>query len=417
MSSLDRINGETDLTNSTSKVLGAAGVYTGQACLCRDCAAIYVNVYSDQSSATDGLEIQQSTDGVNWDFSDTYTITGGDAEQYTINPSAAYYRIVYTNGATPQTEFRLQVNFKYVNVVASSHRIQDEISNEDDAQLIKSVLTGENGGGTFKNVKVTTDGNLSISDNSSGLSIAAGNVTGISFVHKFGFAPDFDTTDGTVTIWDGADDDGINEMQYNYSATANIDSLISTDNGDTVDIEVQGLDTSGLLTNQTVTLTGQTRAALTTSLTRVFRLKNVGATDLVGTVSCYVNSSTTAGVVDDSGLVRALIDNGNNQTLMSIYTIPNNKTGYMRDWFASTAGASKTTNYLIELYARPYGQVFQLKHKSSISETGNSYIQHKYEEPEVFSALTDIELRVTATAGGVSGASISGGFDIVLEDV
>ena len=59
---------------------------------------------------------------------------------------------------------------------------------------------------------------------------------------------------------------------------------------------------------------------------------------------------------------------------------------------------------------------FQLKHKSSISDVGSSYIQHIYVEPEVFMAKTDIHMTSDMTAVGATGASVSGGFDIVLVD-
>jgi hypothetical protein len=58
--------------------------------------------------------------------------------------------------------------------------------------------------------------------------------------------------------------------------------------------------------------------------------------------------------------------------------------------------------------------VFQVKHVSAIAEDGTSSIQHKYVEPEVFAAGTDIEMRVRAEASAITGAKIGGGFDIVL---
>jgi hypothetical protein len=58
----------------------------------------------------------------------------------------------------------------------SSHRIQDPITDDDDAELSKSVITGKDENDVFRNVNVTEDGYLAISDNSDGLSIAEGNV-------------------------------------------------------------------------------------------------------------------------------------------------------------------------------------------------------------------------------------------------
>ena len=101
---------------------------------------------------------------------------------------------------------------------------------------------------------------------------------------------------------------------------------------------------------------------------------------------------------------------------MALYTIPNGKTGYMRDRYASTAGASKSSDYVIRVKARPLGQVFQLKHTAAISDIANSNIQHTYVEPEVFAAKTDIMVTVEMPSGTATAASVAGGFDVVLID-
>lgn len=249
-----------------------------------------------------------------------------------------------------------------------------------------------------------------------GLTLAQGEATGKSFIHKFGSAPDFDTGDGTIDIWDGANDAGLNAMQYTYSTTADIDTLSSSNVGDTVDIEVQGLDANYDLSTETVTLTGQTKVTLTTPLIRVFRLKNVGSSDLLGSVYCYVDGTITTGIPDTATDVRAIIDNGNNQTLMAIYTVPAGKTAYMRGFYGATAGASRDTNIVLDLKARPFGQVFQLKHRSAISSTATSILKYDYVEPQPFSEKTDIVMRATITESAITGASISAGFDLVLVD-
>jgi len=99
---------------------------------------------------------------------------------------------------------------------------------------------------------------------------------------------------------------------------------------------------------------------------------------------------------------------------MAIYTIPAGKTGYLRQWFASSSGAKKTTNYLIKLKARPFGQVFQLQHTSSIADAA-PYL-HTYIEPQGFAEKTDIEMTAALTGASVTEAAVSAGFDIVLVD-
>lgn len=408
--------------NSSTTTLGADETFTGTAFQTNGYGIIYVSVFSDVASATDGLVIEQSPDGTNWDHSDNFTIPANTGKNFSINPFAKFYRVKYTNGGSSQSEFRLQSILKSIGK-SSSHRIQDAISTDDDAELVKSVLTGQDEEGTFQNVKTTKDGNLTISDNSDGLAIAKGDVTGHTFIHKFGQAPDFDIGDGFVTVWDGADDSrgALQLMNYVFSTTADIAEMASSDNGDTVDVEVQGLDADYNLVTQTKTLTGQTPVTLDTALIRVFRMKNVGSTDLVGNVTLATTGASWTGgqvTVGTANTQRAFLQNGNNQTLMAVYTIPAGKTGYVRDWYASQANESggffsTDGSCTIKLKARPFGQVFQIKHISSIKSDGTSYIQHKYEEPEKFTEKTDIIMESNTS---VDGAAVSAGFDIVLVD-
>jgi hypothetical protein len=407
--------GHISVVNSSNIPLSANGIFLGTVEDVLHESVIVVSVFSDVTSATDGLEIQFSSDNVNWEHKDNFTISANTGKTFSFQPVARYFRIKYTNGTLAQSEFRLHTVFKSTYVKPSSHRIADSISDQDDAELVKAVLSGEDPDNHFHNVSITHDGYLAVSDQASGLSIARGQVSDASFIHKFGNAPDFDTADNAVTIWDGAED-GVTweNMVYDYSATAIIDSASSSDASDTEPIEIQGLDADYNLVNQTVTLNGQTRVALTTNLIRVFRIKNVGTSDLAGHVFVFEEDTLTGGVPDDASLIRAIIHPPNNQTLMAVYTIPAGYTGYMRSWYAAVAGASKTSNYVIDIYARPFGQVFQLKHRSAISDTGSSHVNHHYVEPEVFSEKTDIEMKVQMLAAGATGASVSAGFDIVL---
>jgi len=411
------LEGSVDNNNSSTTPLGISGVFTGTATEILNCGVVFVSVATDQASATDGLSIQQSSDGTNWDHSDDYTIASGAAKNFSLNPFAKYFRIVYTNGTTAQTYFRLQCICKTGNSKASSHRIKDSIIGDDDCELVKAAITGENGDGNWHNVKTTSDGNLTISDNSSGLAIAKGDVTGHSAVQKFGNAPDFDTGDGEVTIWDGAEDGTAWElMNYVYSTSADIDSISSSSAADTQDITIVGLDSNYAEVTQTVTLNGQTRVALSTSLIRVYRAYNENSTDLAGHVFVYVNGTTTGGIPDTNADIRAIIDPDNQQTEMAVYTIPAGKTGYLSRGYASTSGGSKNTNYIIRFFAREFGKVFRLQNINAISSTATSIIVLDYFVPLRIPEKTDLEVTVETTEATITASSVSAGFDLVLVD-
>lgn len=410
------------LDNSSSDNLIIDGVFTGVWEDTLNYNNIIIGIRSDQDSAVDGLVIQWSANGIDVHDTDEFTLTANKGKVFTFCPARRYFRIVYTNGGTATTSFSLQTILKKAGIKPSSHRIQDSIVAEDDAELVKSVLTGQDSNGVFQNVNTTPDGDLTISDNSSGLSIAEGNVTGKTFVHKFGLAPDFDAADGEVTVWDGSDDGGLNQMTYVWSTGPDIDTISSSNSGDTQEIQIQGLcGVCGLIT-QTATLNGQNKVTLTTPLLRVFRVKNAGTSPLSGNCYVYEDTAISGGVPIDTTKVKALINNGNNQTLMAIYSIPTGSTGYMRDWYVATAGASKASNYILRLWAREYIEsasaygAWQLKHITSISDTGTSAYKHNYVEPERFKEKVDIMMTVEMTASGASGAAVAAGFDIVLVD-
>lgn len=136
---LINIKGIVDSGNSTSTPLGGGGVFTGTAIETLNYGIVFVSVYADVASITDGLSIQQSIDGTNWDFTDSFTIAAGANENYSVNPHARYLRVVYTNGAGAQSSFRLQTVLKG-NAKPSSHRLSDTVTTQDDAELVKSII-------------------------------------------------------------------------------------------------------------------------------------------------------------------------------------------------------------------------------------------------------------------------------------
>jgi hypothetical protein len=408
------LRGKVDSGNSTTTNLVASAVFTGTAIDTLDFATVTTLVHSDQNGT---LDVQYSADGsTDWHGGESYTILAGATKFFTPTIQSRYMRIVYTNGTIDTTDFHIETVLRKQPIKWSSHNIDESITDQDDSQLVKAVNTGKDPDGTYRNVNVTRDGDMSISDNSSGLAISEGLVTKKTFVHKFGVARDFDISDGYVTVWDGAEDNVAWEnMVYDYSTTADIDSISSSNNADTgIEIFIQGLNSLGVLISECAILNGQTRVPLSNSYKRVFRAYNTNGTAFAGHVIVYPNTSLTAGVPTDKSKIRIVIDPNFQQTEMAVYTIPANKRGYMRSWFASTAGAKRASSHTIRLLAKKFGGVFLTKHTSNIDVSGTSYINHKYDEPTAYSANTDLEIRMN-TDQDIAG--VSAGFDIVLTDI
>lgn len=238
------------------------------------------------------------------------------------------------------------------------------------------------------------------------LEVARGNVTGFSQVNKFGENQNI-ASGTTEDIWDGGG-------TYVYPSTADITHVsMAADQvaarGET--IEVQGLDTDWALTVQDLTLDASdttTAVALTTALKRIFRMKVNANVVLDQDLAAH-----NVGDTQDYAIILA----GNNQTLMSLYTIPAGKTAYVLKFYASQSRAAAKDPDAINIrsWARDNvnGYAFQLKHSLNLSSGGVTTFERIFGVPLKMAEKTD--LRMTAGAVGQS-AWVSSGFDLVLVD-
>lgn len=138
-------NGLVSTVNSTAVALGIGGVFTGTSEDVTEYVDLRVSLFTDQPSATDGLQIQQSPNGTNWDIADTYSIAANVSRTFSVGVSSRFFRIVYTNGATASTVFRMQAKFHKTYSKGSSVRPQDARSNENDFEEMLSFSMGYNG--------------------------------------------------------------------------------------------------------------------------------------------------------------------------------------------------------------------------------------------------------------------------------
>jgi len=157
------LDGKVCEPNSSTELLDASESFVGEAQSILDYGIIFVSVYADADSATDGLQVQQSVDGDNWEHVDKYTIEANHAKTFSVQPHCEYLRVVYNNGATAQTEFRLSTVLKKTNSLPSSHRLSDAIVDDDDGQLTISVIKGRNPSGDYVDFASTMQGNFKIS--------------------------------------------------------------------------------------------------------------------------------------------------------------------------------------------------------------------------------------------------------------
>ena len=138
-------NGIISTANSTAIALAANAVYTGTAEDVTDFADIHITVFADQASAVDGVKIQQSSNGTNWDMSDDYSVPANTSRTFGMAASAKFYRVVYTNGATAQTVIRLQTKLYKSYTKGSSVRPQDARTNDNDFEEMLAFSMGYNG--------------------------------------------------------------------------------------------------------------------------------------------------------------------------------------------------------------------------------------------------------------------------------
>lgn len=139
--------------NSTTATLGSGAAFTGFSEDIKDYSVVQVNVFADQASATDGLSVQQSSDGSNWDITDTYTIAASTGKTFSFQVAARYFRVVYTNGGTIQGAFRLQAVLHQTVSKNSSQRPGDGLSNENDFEQVSAYLGALNASGTWDRLR------------------------------------------------------------------------------------------------------------------------------------------------------------------------------------------------------------------------------------------------------------------------
>ena len=99
-------NALVSIYNNSTANLAAAATFTGSSESTLGVNAIRINLKADQPCR---VQLQQSTDGTNWDISDSYILPPGVGDGRTFQATGSFYRVLVTNiGGATTTYLRLQ---------------------------------------------------------------------------------------------------------------------------------------------------------------------------------------------------------------------------------------------------------------------------------------------------------------------
>lgn len=221
------------------------------------------------------------------------------------------------------------------------------------------------------------------------------------FIHKFGSNPNVNQNVSSTSpeaIWDGS-------TSYAFPVNEGVSiEIVSTSNADNQEIFIQGLDQNFNLQETTVILNGTSSVPVSGTWTRIFRSYNTSGTDLTGDVSITNSLVPTE--------IYAKILSNNNQTLMSIYTIPADCIGYLIKYKISAFNpqSSSIIGYTLQMKIREFGKTFRVQSITSVGTNHESV--HNFPFPIKLQPKSDIIFNVVS-ANGNNGA-VNADFDIAL---
>jgi hypothetical protein len=217
--------------------------------------------------------------------------------------------------------------------------------------------------------------------------IASGDTKGVSHINKFGFGG---ATTNPYTVWDG-------DSNYPYPTSAGVITVTTGAADSGAIVEYRGLDDNYELITESIIGT-QAGGTGTESFLRVFR----------GIVTNHSGTNAADITAKIDGREAAIVTAGEGQTLMAVYTVPANKTAYMK--YIHAAPTKKNNATIITLKARPFGGTFNTKGK--FASTGEP-VHYDYHVPIKFEEKTDIEIK---SENQSSSGYISTLFDLILVD-
>lgn len=227
------------------------------------------------------------------------------------------------------------------------------------------------------------------------LQLGRGHIANHSFNHKFGAVPAM-SIGSTGTIWD------VNDTMYPWSSwdtagTVSVAAVNVSDNNK--QLTIQGLDANFYYQEETITLSSSAPVVSTKSFIRLNRGFIVDGSTNVGDVT-----------VSKGGTTVLKITAGKGQTLMAVYTIPADKTGYLTQGVCTIQKGGDATGDMFVRYSG--SSSFRVGHSFEVEGQGGPY-NYKFTVPLRIPEKSDIDVRATVRS---NNARLTAAFDLILID-
>lgn len=229
-------------------------------------------------------------------------------------------------------------------------------------------------------------------------------IPGVTYQQKYGAIKGVAVGSPNVEIWEGG-------VPYTYSdiGVADINSLSSSDPSDNQLVYLQGNLIDGTEASQLVQLNGRSRVPLSFPLWRMFRMENMSypGQSFAGTVYCFSGTEVdSGGVPTGSSVIKAVVNDGNNQTQMAIYLVPKGKVGFLCRGesgfgFSGTPGSgAQQVEFCFKV--RTFGNVMKVKKTVYCVSTGRP--EHTDDRPlyDPIPALSDVAICIKSTTAAIN---------------
>lgn len=164
------LRGTVSTANSSTTPLGVSGTFTGTFEEVTDFSMVTVSIFADQNSASNGLVFQWSSDGTNIDRTESSNLDLNVGRAFSLTIRARYFRVVYTNGTSGQSVFRLGTVYHPTGTGLVTRPVSGTLTGDNFALLTKSVITGIRPDGVYDDVKLDSSARLIVTTPSEGAS-------------------------------------------------------------------------------------------------------------------------------------------------------------------------------------------------------------------------------------------------------